>query len=252
MNSRQRRGVLLLVLSLVCALAAFAGVVAVVRNVEAKVGDEVTAYKLKHDVPAYTALDSSQLTRTTMPRRWLPATAVTDPADIRSKIAVNPLKKGSLLQSDMMAKRPELGEGEQEIAILIDAGTGVAGKINPGNRVNIYATFEGDQRPGERRGNGGRDERAGTPSQSRLLVSRAKVIDVGRLTPLDDDGDRDERTRQRERDGVPITFALTTEDAQRVAYAESFAEHVRLALVAPGDEEAVPEEDRIYTLPQDK
>lgn len=249
MNSRQRRGVLLLALSVLCALAAFAGVLTVVRNVESKVGDETTAYKLKQDVPAYQSLDSSQFTEVSMPERWLPKTAVTDLSDIRRKIAVNPLKKGSLLQSDMMAKRPELAAGEQEIAIMIDAETGVAGKINPGNRVNIYATFEGEQRPGAK---GGDEEETRAPSESRVIVSRAKVIDVGKLTPLKDGGDRDERTRQRERDGVPITFALTTKDAQRVAYAESFAEHVRLALVAPGDDTEVPEEDRIYTLPGDK
>ncbi|UNS98694.1 Flp pilus assembly protein CpaB [Streptomyces tubbatahanensis] len=248
MNSRQRRGVLLLVLSLVCALAAFAGVLAVVRNVQAKVGDEVTAYKLKKDVPAYEALEASQLERISMPERWLPVTAVTDLGDLRHKIAVNPLKKGSLLQSDMMAKRPELEEGQQELAIMIDAETGVAGKINPGDRVNIYATFEGEQREGTGRGG----ERSGDASESRLLVSRVKVIDVGELTPLDDDGDRDDRTRRREREGVPITFALSTQNAQRVAYAESFAEHVRLALIAPGDETQVPEEDRIYTLPSDE
>ncbi|MBO8196492.1 Flp pilus assembly protein CpaB [Streptomyces oryzae] len=247
MNSRQRRGVLLLVLSVLCALAAFAGVLAVVRNVESKVGEETTAYKLKDDVPAYQALTAAQFTKVSMPKRWLPGTAVTDLDDIHRKIAVNPLKKGSLLQSDMMAERPELAEGEQEIAIMIDAETGVAGKINPGNRVNIYATFEGEQRP---RAKGDGETKA--PSESRVIVSRAKVIDVGELTPLKDDGDRDERTRQRERDGVPITFALTTKDAQRVAYAESFAEHVRLALVAPGDDTGVPEEDRIYTLPGDK
>ncbi|MDF4253720.1 Flp pilus assembly protein CpaB [Streptomyces sp. WMMB303] len=243
MNSRQRRGVLLLVLSGLCALAAFAGVLAVVRNVESKVGEETTAYELKEDVPAYRALDSSQFTEVSMPKRWLPATAVTDLDDIRRKIAVNPLKKGSLLQSDMLAERPELEAGEQEIAIMIDAETGVAGKIRPGNRVNIYATFEGEQRAGG-------DGRGSTPSESRVIVSGAKVIDVGKLTPLKDGGDRDERARDR--DGVPITFALTTEDAQRVAYAESFAEHVRLALVAPGDDTEVPEEDRIYTLPGDK
>ncbi|MGY1437699.1 Flp pilus assembly protein CpaB [Streptomyces reniochalinae] len=251
MNSRQRRGVLLLVLSLVCALAAFAGVLAVVRDVQAEVGDEVTAYKLKKDVPAYKAVEVSQLERISMPERWLPVTAVTDLGDIRGKIAVNPLKKGSLLQSDMMAERPALEEGQQELAIMIDAETGVAGKINPGDRVNIYATFEGEQREGTGRG-GRAGEQSGTPSESRLIVSRVKVIDVGELTPLDDDGDRDDRTSRREREGVPITFALSTENAQRVAYAESFAEHVRLALMAPGDESEVPEEDRIYTLPSNE
>ncbi|WP_326807634.1 Flp pilus assembly protein CpaB [Streptomyces sp. NBC_01775] len=250
MNSRQRRGVILLVLSILCALAAFAGVLAVIRNVESKVGDETTAYELKEDVPAYRKLEEAQFTKVSMPERWLPETAVTDLSGIRGHIAVNPLKKGSLLQSDMMAKRPRLKAGEQEIAIMIDAETGVAGKINPGDRVNIYATFEGEQRSDAKSGNSTGNGK--TPSESRVIVSQAKVIDVGKLTPLKDDGSRDERTRQRERDGVPITFALSTADAQRVAYAESFAEHVRLALVAPGDDAEVPEEDRTYTLPGDK
>ena len=47
---------------------------------------------------------------------------------------------------------------------------------------------------------------------------------------------------------MPITFALNTQDAQRVAYAESFAEHVRLALVAPGSDGHRPPGDRTYTL----
>ncbi|MFG3252593.1 Flp pilus assembly protein CpaB [Streptomyces sp. NPDC048172] len=248
MNSRQRRGVILLTVSLVCALAAFAGVLAVIRNVESKVGDETTAYELKEDVPAYKALDESHVKKVSMPKRWLPETAVTNLSDIRHRIAVNPLKKGSLLQSDMMAKRPELAAGEQEIAIMIDAETGVAGKINPGSRVNIYATFEGEQRDSSK---GGANK---SPSQSKVIVSQAKVIDVGELTPLKKHGDDadDQRARQREREGVPITFALSTVDAQRVAYAESFAENVRLALVAPGDDAEVPEDDRTYTLPGDK
>ena len=242
MNSRQRRGVLLLIVSVLCALVAFGGVLAYVQNVESKVGDETTAYELKTDVPAYKRLDADQFEEVTMPQRWIPRTAVTDLDDIRGKIAVNPLQRGSLLQSDMLADRPELGPGEQEIAIMIDAETGVAGKINPGNKVNIYATFDGE--------NAGGAGSKNSPAQSRVIVADAKVIDVGELSPLREE-DRDEQTRQREREGVPITFALKTKDAQRVAYAESFAEHVRLALVAPHDAEGVPDSERTYTLGAD-
>lgn len=242
MNSRQRRGVILLIVSVLCALAAFAGVLALIRDVESKVGPETTAYKLKADVPAYRALSGEQFEKVSMPERWLPRTAVTDLDSVRDKVAANRLRKGSLLQRDMMAERPELKPGEQEIAIMIDAETGVAGKINPGSRVNMFATFEGEQQSGGK----GR-----SPSQSKVIVSGAKVIDVGELTPFKEDGD-DERTRQREADGVPITFALSSADAQRVAYAESFAEHVRLALVAPGDSTELPDSDRTYTLTGDE
>lgn len=249
MNSRQRRGVILIVVSVVCALAAFAGVLAVIRDVQSRVGRETTAYELKQGVPAYQALNEGQFRRVSVPRRWLPKTAVTDLGDVRGKIAANALREGSLLQADMMAERPELKPGEQEIAIMIDAETGVAGKINPGSRVNIYATFEGGQQAGGK---------AAAPAQSKVIVTGAKVIDVGKLTPFKGGetgsgaGGDAQRTRESERDGVPITFALSTLDAQRVAYAESFAEHVRLALVAPGDGSRIPDSERSYTLPGDK
>ncbi|MGW7199223.1 Flp pilus assembly protein CpaB [Streptomyces chryseus] len=235
MNSRQRRGVILLLLSVLCAFGAFAGVLSVISDVNSKVGPEVSAYRLKNDVAPYKQLDSGQFERISMPKRWLSANAVTDMAEVRGKIAVTQLQKGSLLQSDMIVKKPELGSGEQEIAIMIDAATGVAGKINPGSRVNIFATFEGE------------DE--GQPDKSQVIVSGARVLDVGKITALEP-GNND-RSR-RAKDAVPITFALNTLDAQRVAYAESFAEHVRLALVADGSDTTISPRDREYTLDGDK
>ncbi|MFI9648654.1 Flp pilus assembly protein CpaB [Streptomyces sp. NPDC052040] len=237
MNARQRRGVILLVLSALAAVGAFAGVLSVVRDVNSKVGPEVTAYRLRGDIPPYRELAPDQFQKVSMPRRWLSSTAVTSLSQIRGKIAVTRLEKGSLLQTDMIVDRPALQAGQQEIAIMIDASTGVAGKIDPGSRVNIYATFKAQN-------DKGRDE-------SRIIVTNARVLDVGKLTALDPDQSSDER-RQNATEAVPITFALGTADAQRVAYAESFAEHVRLALVAGGSETPVPPGDRTYTLDQDK
>ncbi|EDY52556.1 conserved hypothetical protein [Streptomyces clavuligerus] len=200
-----------------------------------KVGPEATAYRLASDVAPYTALRPGQFEKVAVPRRWLPRTAVTDLSTVRGKIAVTELRKGSLLQDDMIVKRPELAPGEQEIAIMIDAATGVAGKITPGDLVNIFATFAG--------------KAEGDPDQSRIIVTNAKVIDVGRLTPLDPR--RDDR-RSRMREAVPITFALGTKDAQRVAHAESFAEHVRLALLAKGSPSTLRPGDSTYTLDEDR
>lgn len=237
MNARQRRGVLLLSISALCALGVFAGVLTLVRNVQSKVGPETTAYELTRDIPAYAPLGADQLHKVSIPKRWLPDTAVTDLGALRGKVAGNALHKGALLQTGMMADRPELKPGQQEIAIMIDAATGVAGKIHPGDRVNIYATFSGD-RTGEK----------SQSAQAKVIVTDARVIDVGKLTPFSKDADQ---RRSTDREGVPITFALDTLDAQRVAYAESFAEHVRLALVAPGSK-PIPDDHRTYTLSGDK
>ncbi|MER6192615.1 Flp pilus assembly protein CpaB [Streptomyces cyaneofuscatus] len=238
MNSRQRRGVILLLLSVLCAFGAFAGVLSVISDVNSKVGPEVTAYQLKSDVAPYTALNSGQFEKIAMPKRWLSENAVTDLREVEGKIAVTELRGGSLLQSDMMVRKPELRAGEQEIAIMIDAATGVAGKITPGATVNIYATFAGEQQ-----------QENGEPAQSKVIVSNAKVLEVGKLTALNPSGD-DRRTQMTE--AVPITFALNTLDTQRIAYAESFAEHVRLALVAPGSDGTIRPGDRTYTLDKDK
>lgn len=235
MNSRQRRGVILLLLSVLCALAAFAGVLSVINDVESKVGPEVTAYRLKTNVAPYTPLSTGQFEKIEMPERWLSENAVTDLGDIRGKIAVTTLREGSLLQSDMIVNQPALKPGQQEVAIMIDAATGVAGKITPGSSVNVYATFEG--------------EREGAPAQSKIIVTNAKVLDVGRITALEPD--ENDRGRQPT-DAVPITFALSAIDAQRITYAESFAQRVRLALVAPGGDTTVPEQDRTYELAKDK
>ncbi|MFE2052599.1 Flp pilus assembly protein CpaB [Streptomyces sp. NPDC059459] len=235
MNSRQRRGIILLILSVLCALGAFAGVLSVVNDVKSKVGPEVTAYRLKNEVQPYTPLDAGQFEKIEMPERWLSENAVTDLGQVRGKIAVTTLKAGSLLQSDMIVDQPALQPGQQEVAIMIDAATGVAGKITPGSTVNVYATFEG--------------AREGDPAQSKIIVTNARVIDVGDLTPLKPDED----SRDREpTDAVPITFALSTIDAQRITYAESFAQRVRLALVAPGGGTTVPDKDRTYELAKDK
>ncbi|MFA3875122.1 Flp pilus assembly protein CpaB [Streptomyces sp. MMCC 100] len=235
MNSRQRRGIILLILSVLCALGAFAGVLSVINDVKSKVGPEVTAYRLKSDIEPYTELGAAQFEKIEMPERWLSENAVTDLSQVRGKTAVIKLKAGSLLQTDMIVDTPALRPGQQEVAIMIDAATGVAGKITPGSSVNVYATFEGP--------------REGDPDQSKIIVTNAKVIDVGELTSLEPD----EESRDREpTDAVPITFALSTIDAQRITYAESFARRVRLALVAPGGDTTVPDKDRTYELAKDK
>ena len=118
---------------------------------------------------------------------------------------------------------------------MVDAATGVAGKITPDSKVNVYATFEG--------------QKEGDPDLSKIIVTNARVLDVGDLTSLQPDADN--RTGQPTK-AVPITFALSALDAQRLTYAESFAKRVRLALVAPSETGTIPEQDRTYQLAKDK
>ncbi|WP_103501032.1 MULTISPECIES: Flp pilus assembly protein CpaB [unclassified Streptomyces] len=231
MNGRQRRGLILLLVSVVLALVAFGGVYAVIQDVESKVGPETTAYEVAEDIEPYQPLNADQFREVRMPERYVPESAVTDLDDLDGKVAVGPLAPGSLLQRDMISDRPELGSGQQEIAIMIDASTGVAGKIYPGATINMYAAYRVEDSDATD---------SGELEVVRLMVNNAQVIDVGDLTEIEGDRERVE--------AVPITFALENVDAQRVTFAEAFAEQIRLALVAPGDDTEIPEEERTYTI----
>lgn len=182
MNSRQRRGVILLLLSVLCALAAFGGVLVVIGDVNSKVGSEVVAYRAKGDIAPYSPLSAGQFEEVSIPERWLSDTAVTDLGQLKDKITLTTLRKGSLLQAGMFVDKPQLQPGEQEIAIMIDASTGVAGKIYSGAKVNIIATFKGAKDT--------------EPSRSVIIVANARVLNVGRLTALDKDSDKKDPPRR--------------------------------------------------------
>jgi pilus assembly protein CpaB len=132
----------------------------------------------------------------------------------------------------MVEPEPQLAPGQRELAILVDAETGVAGKIGPGSIVDITATFGGDN-----------------PQQTReaqIVVNNARVIEVGR--PRTDGGDPRSGQPVDPAQVVPITFALSVDDTLILAYAESFAQEVRLALARQGDDTKVPHASRRFTL----
>ncbi|PBC69584.1 pilus assembly protein CpaB [Streptomyces sp. TLI_235] len=231
MNPRQRRGLVLIVAACVGALLVFTLVSRVIADVKSQVGPLIPVLVLNRPLPAYTPIDPSAVEVRQVPRRWLSATFLQTPAELSGKVAATDLAAGSYLERDMVADRPQLSPGEREIAILVNAETGVAGKIHPDSYVDIFATFAATDT---------------TPAVSRIIVSGARTVDVGHLATVND-AVKDGTATQV----VPITFALSPLDAQRVAYAESFAVKVRLAVVAPDSTRETDPKDRTYSLEAD-
>jgi pilus assembly protein CpaB len=118
--------------------------------------------------------------------------------------------------------------GFREVAIMVDAETGVAGKVSPGDHVDIIATIAGSE---------------DVPARSELWVSNALVLEVG--LPRDTDGESSDGGFTSGT-GVPVTFALSTEDSLRLAYVESFSVKLRLALRGAGDDESTPDAGRVF------
>lgn len=225
MNPRQRRGVFFLVVTSILAVAVFVGVLYYVRTVSSQVGPLATVLQLNRSVDALEPIDESMLERVEVPERWVPETAVRNAADTDGLVAATAYEKGSMLQGGMLIERPGVQPGFREVAILVDAETGVAGKVEPGDHVDIIATMggSGDAKP-----------------VSRVWVSNVLVLEVGLPQSVEDPDGLSTGS------GLPVTFALSTEDALTLAYVESFSVKMRLALRGAGDEDMLPAEQRLY------
>jgi pilus assembly protein CpaB len=231
MNPRQRRGILLLTLSALGLLGVFVLVAGYVADVRAEVDPKVRVLALARAAEANSAITDDMVRSVELPERWAPRTALRDRSQLIGQVAGSDLPKDSILQEGMLAPPPELSPGEREIAILVDAETGVAGKIGPGALVDIVATFAGD-------------EDAGRPPESTVVVPSARVIDVGRPELKGGRGVQEQAADPEQ--VVPVTFALDARQALTVTYAESFAQEVRLALLRPGEETVLTPAERVY------
>ena len=235
MNPRQRRGLLLLVLSGLGLLAVFVLIASYVSDVRTEVEPKVKLLALSKPVKAYESVPDDAVREVTMPKRWAPRTALRDRAQLVGLVAGSDLTADSLLQKGMLISPPELAPGQREVAILVDAETGVAGKIGPGSVVDIVGTFQGDP------------QRNIAP-KSTVVVPAARIIDVGQTQLQGGRG-----VQQAESDPkqvVPVTFALTPKQQLEVTEAESFAQEVRLALRRPGDLSPLKPDEKTYSRPE--
>lgn len=225
MNPRQRRGVLLITLAALGAVGVFYGAYVYLSDVRSQVGPMVQVARLTRDVPAYTPITQDVVEVATVPERWVPRHAVTQ---LEGLVAAADLPAEAILQEGMVTSEPVIPAGQREIAIVVDDESAVAGKIRPEDRVDVYATFPGN------------DE---VPASSRIVLQDVRVVAVGnpQTTP-------DPDTAFAEQRAVPVTFALDPRDAQILTYVESFASSVRLALRTPGalDDERLPDRETIY------
>lgn len=235
MNPRQRKGMLFLVIAVIGAIAVFFSVVSYVNDVESQVGNRVTAYVVKDNVEAYQSLTPDDLEHVEIPERWLPEGSVDDLADLTGRVTSAPLTTGTLLQEANLVPQPGLAPGQREIAIMVDAETGVAGKVSSGDRVDIWATFG--------------EEITVVGPRSKVIAQDLLIIDIGVATSVERETNAGGFT---EGQAVPVTFAVEEGQVKALTFAETFATQTRLVLRPPGDDSQVPPESKTYveTFPQ--
>ena len=214
MNSRQRQGLFMVILAVVLGVLAFAITASHTARVNSQVGEQITVYKLNQDLPAFKQIAPEDVTAVSVPRRWVGSDVYSDDSFVGRKTFV-PLSAGSFVNSASLIPAQEIAKGEREIAILVNGESGVAGRINPGDYVNVNVTLDDSS--------GNTDLRVST-----VLIKRARVVSIGgSQTKPQEDGTRSEV--------VPVTFALSESDSLRLLYAESFGKTVRLSKVPVDD-----------------
>ena len=234
MNPRQRRGLLLLVLSGLGLLAVFGLVASYVADVRTEVDPKIKLLVLDEPVKAFESIPDGAVAEITMPKRWAPRTALRSRSELVGYVAGTDLSTDSLLQKDMLITPPDLKPGEREVAILVDAETGVAGKLGPDSVVDVLGTFAGNP-----------DQ--GIKPYSTVVVPAARIIAVGEAQLKGGRGVQPAESDPKE--VVPVTFALTPKQQLRVTEAESHSEEVRLALRRPGDSTPLKKGETIYARP---
>jgi len=208
-NPRQRRGLIFMILSVVVAIVVFVILTGYVRSVSSQVGPTTTVYRAAGPIDAYTALGSENLEPVEVPERWTSETARLDLPDVEGRRVGFPLDAGTVVTQDMLIPVSDLSPTEREIAVNVDAVTGVAGRVRPGDRVDIYAVFS---------------TVPGLPAQVRVLVRDVRVVSLGGVQTIN------ETTAEglEQADVIPVTLALEPEDSLSVTFANAFADEVRL------------------------
>ena len=202
-----------MILSALAAVLVFVGVSSYVSNVNSKVGPLVTVYHVTKDLPAFTTLSSDNTEPAQVPQRWAADNTVLKSADIDGRVIATPMSAGSPVSLDALVPSSDLGPNQREIAVNVDAVTGLAGRVRPGDRVDVYAVF---------------DDVPGLTKQARILVENVQVLSVLGQQQVQSP---DAKTIQNV---IPVTLALRSTDALSVTYANSFAKEVRLVGLPPG------------------
>jgi pilus assembly protein CpaB len=197
-------------MSAALAVAVFFAVSSYVAQVDSQVGTRITVYQVAKPIDAYIPLGASNLEAIEVPKRWAAPTAVGSLRELEGRRVAFPLAAGTIVTSDMLVPSTDLSPTEREIAINVNSVTGVAGRVRPGDKVDLYAVFA---------------DVPGLAPQVRVLVRNVRIVSIGGRQTVPDESTSGGDGRK---DVIPVTLALEPKDSLSVTYANSFAKELRL------------------------
>jgi len=198
----------------------------------------VPVYLVKKDIPkgfpGDKALDEGYIVKDSIPRKYFPATAITDVARLRGQVAVAPLSAGvpvvagafvdPAAASESFAQR--LDKGMQAVTLAVSDVEGVARLVVPGDHVNLMLTTDQAAAPGAPAG-----------KQTKMVLQNVEVLAIGNTTTLAPgqtaaQPDAVKAGQAQTVDSGLMTFAVAGIDAERVVDASQVGA-IHLTLVPP-------------------
>jgi len=233
-----RRRILILIVA-----AAVAAVTAIATSSYVSAADQrafegaelVEVLVVKQDVakgfPGERAIDEGYIARDRIPRKFVPARAVTDEQKLRGKVALAPLAAGlPVVDGSFVEPRvaresfaQRLDKGMQAVTLAVSDVQGVARLIVPGDRVNLMLTTPDDTDP--------------KGKKTQFVVQGVEVLAVGNTTVLQP-GEQAAAKPEGQAGRAPtsdsglVTFAVPALDAERLVNASETGS-VHLTLVPP-------------------
>lgn len=217
MRSKGLVGVIAIVMAAVATMAIYLYIQGVRTNAETG-GGNATVIVAQHDIPAGSVLneliEQGAFAEESVPEDNLVAGAVTSIEELQDKKTASPILEGeqmstARLQGTSTLPGGTLGipKGHQALSLSLDSPRLVSGKIQPGDNVAVWGSFDGDQ--------------SSSGSATILAVSKAQVLATSANA-----GAGAQTT---------ITLALKPEDVGRVVYSQEKGT-VWISLLPPGED----------------
>jgi pilus assembly protein CpaB len=204
----------------------------------------VEVFVVKKDIPkglpGERALDEGYIGKESIPRKFFPAQAITNPQQLRGQVALAGLSTGvPVVDGNFVEPRvaqesfaQRLGKDQQAVTLSVSDVQAVARLVVPGDRVNLMLTMDKEAAPGA----------PGAPAgvagkETRFVIQNVQVLAVGNSTTLQP-GEANGEPQPlaagvaKTADSGLMTFAVPAIDAERVVHASQVGA-IHLTLVPP-------------------
>ena len=243
---------LVVAIAVVLAVAAAAAVILYTQGVkeDARSGGQLTNVIVStQDIPANQLLDplidQGIFTEIQLPADALVEGAVTDVQALRGVTTSTPILANEQISTSRLssAERPlnltGVSEGHVGVAVELDAPQGGVGNIQPGDSVQVFATYQGVQViKGDLRklinsaAGGTTSPKIDLPDFTLTLIPTVRVLRIQNPS-VDTETGRSDSSR------IQVTLDLLPQDAQNLVFAQENA-RIWLGLLPPGEDGTQP------------